>query len=211
MTAIRMMVGIVTKLPRRLSKPFILFSLEVVSSISKLSSAELLALSFVGEVGKDASQLLFDLGMRKSDAEYSGAPKPPPNGSTVRVLSGPHEGRLATVGISDITPTAVSVWVQFPDKKMATLDSAEVKEITPPEWQPIGADNTPEIGSLLWGPSVKQDRADGAALRAGPCLIVFDGSKTLDALMEDGYSKWLSTVTDLHEGGSFVLGDQGSA
>lgn len=196
MIVVGTLVRSLSAMPTWLRRPFVVFSLEVVSSLNKhIPSAELLALSLHGTVSKDASQLLFDLAIRKTEVEYSGAPKPPPNGSTVIVLSGSHKGRLATVGIPfEFTPSTVRVLVHFPDKKMAVLDSSELKEIPPPQWQPIAADNIPEVGSLLWGATVKHNDADGEPQVGASRLTVFDNSKTLDELTEDGYTKWLNIV-----------------
>lgn len=199
MMVVRALVRVLPAMPTWLRRPFVLFSLEVVSSINKyIPWAELMALSMHGEVSGDASQLLWDLSVRKMKVANFDAPKPPPNGSTVMVLSGEHKGHLATVGIPlDFTPTSVSVLVHFSDKKMAVLNASEVREITPPGWQPIGADCTPEVGSLLWGATVKHNGTDGGP-QAGPCLTVFDNSKTLEELTEGGYTKWLSTVAGDH-------------
>jgi hypothetical protein len=196
MSVIGTLVRILPSMPVWVRRLFVAFSLEVASSLTKLPSAELIALSIHGTVSEDAKQLLWDLAMRRLDLEYSDAPKPPPNGSVVRVLSGDHKGKLATVGTPmEFTPTSVSVLIHFPNKKMAVLGSTEVKEIKPPVWQPIAADNAPQIGSLLWGATVNHDNTDGES-QAGPYIKVFDGSKSLDAVIEDGYVKWLNTAPD---------------
>jgi hypothetical protein len=193
MTSSGLAMRILLALPLWLRRPFIMFSVEVVSTIQKgLPAAEILALSYSTTLDEDPGQMLFDLSMRKLDREMEDAPKPPPKDSTLLVLAGPHKGRLATMGISNYkSPREVELLVSFSDRKLATLSCSDVKEIIPPKWQNLAAETKPTVGDLFWGACVKQQNI------VGPALTVWKASQSVDALLAKGYTKWMNSIIDV--------------